>query len=132
MPSSIARVVLPLGVAQTISWGSTYYLPAILATAMAADIGVSTAYVFAAFSAGLLASGTLAPLSGRLIDVYGGRRVLAGSNVVFAAALLTLASASGYVSLLCGWLLLGVGMSAGLYESAFSTLAGIYGAEARR
>src|SRR4051812_6685246 len=132
MAPPLAKVVLPLGVAQTISWGSTYYLPAILATAMAVDIGVSTASVFAAFSGALLASATLGPLSGRLIDLYGGRRVLAGSNVMFAAGLLTLAGASGYPSLLCGWLLLGVGMSAGLYESAFSTLAGIYGAEARR
>jgi MFS family permease len=132
MAPPLARVVLPLGVAQTISWGSTYYLPAILATAMAADVGVSTAFVFAAFSAGLLASAALGPLSGRLIDVYGGRRILAGSNVVFAAALLTLAASSGQASQLAGWLLLGVGMSAGLYESAFSTLAGIYGAEARR
>src|SRR5205809_4030625 len=56
MAPPLMRVVLPLGVAQTISWGSTYYLPAILATAMAADIGVSTASVFAAFSGALLAS----------------------------------------------------------------------------
>ena len=132
MTPPLARVVLPLGVAQTISWGSTYYLPAILAGAMAAETGVGTAYVFAAFSAALLLGAVLSPLSGRVIDLYGGRRVLAGSNVVFACGLATLAGSSGPASLLAGWLLVGVGMSAGLYESAFSTLAAIYGAEARR
>src|SRR5262245_66016141 len=75
MAPPLLRVVLPLGIAQTISWGSTYYLPAILAGAMAADTGVGTPAVFAAFSAALLLMAVLGPLSGRLIDLHG-RRVL--------------------------------------------------------
>jgi MFS family permease len=129
---SLARTVIPLGIAQTLSWGSTYYLPAILAGRMAADIGVSTAFVFGAFSAALLVIAALSPIAGRLIDVHGGRRVLAGSNLVLAAGLVLLGNATSPTSLFAGWLLLGVGMSAGLYEAAFSTLAGIYGLEARR
>src|SRR4051812_50144583 len=93
MAPPLAKVVLPLGVAQTISWGSTYYLPAILATAMAVDIGVSTASVFAAFSGALLASATLGPLSGRLIDVYGGGRAPSGADGIFPPPRPTLAAA---------------------------------------
>jgi MFS family permease len=119
-------------VAQTLAWGSTYYLPAILANSMAAELGVGTAWVFAAFSAALLLSAFLAPASGRLIDVHGGRRVLACSNLVFALGLAMLGTATDPALLAAGWLVMGIGMSAGLYESAFSTLAGIYGAEARR
>jgi MFS family permease len=132
MPPPFARVVFPLGVAQTISWGSTYYLPAILAGGMAGDTGASTPFVFGAFSAALLVSAFLSPVAGRLIDLHGGRRILAGSNVIFAAGLLMLANATGHASLAAGWLVVGIGMSCGLYEAAFSTLAGIYGAEARR
>src|SRR5580765_915606 len=131
MPPPLARVVLPLGVAQTISWGTTYYLPAILAGGMAKDTGVGTPAVFAAFSAALLLMAVLGPMSGRLIDLYG-RRVLVASNVVSASGLAVLASSPDYAWLFVGWLLLGAGMCAGLYEAAFSTLAGIYGAEARR
>ena len=56
MPPSLPRVVVPLGIAQTLAWGSTYYLPAILAKGMAADTGTGTGAVFAAFSGALLLS----------------------------------------------------------------------------
>jgi MFS family permease len=107
-------------------------LPAILANAIAAELGVATAWVFTAFSCGLLLSALLGPAAGRLIDVYGGRRVLPVSNLVFAAGLALLGSSQGVVGLFASWLVIGAGMGAGLYEAAFSTLAGIYGQEARR
>ncbi|MGH8669639.1 MAG: MFS transporter [Burkholderiales bacterium] len=132
MRAGQARVVAGLGVAQTLAWGSSYYLPAILANPMAAELGVSTPWVFVAFSLGLLISGFLGPLSGRLIDPYGGHRVLPGSNLLFAAALASLGLATGPASLIASWLLMGAAMSCGLYESAFATLARIYGHEARK
>jgi len=131
MPTGRVGTILSLGTAQTLAWGSTYYLPAILATPMARDLGVSTGTVFAAFSAALVVSALLGPLAGRRIDRFGGRDVLAVSNLVFAAGLLLLGFAQGPASLATGWLVVGVGMSMGLYEGAFATLAGIYGREAR-
>jgi MFS family permease len=124
-------VVIGLGTAQTLAWGSTYYLPAILAAPMARDLGVTTGSVFGAFSAALVAAAVLGPLAGRRIDLFGGRDVLAVSNLVFAAGLAMLGLAQGIGLLLAGWLVIGVGMAMGLYEAAFSTLAGIYGAKAR-
>ena len=47
------RVVAALGTAQTLSWASSYYLPAVLATPMARDLGVDPPFVFAAFSLAL-------------------------------------------------------------------------------
>jgi MFS family permease len=125
-------VVASLGLAQTLAWGSTYYLPAILANAMAAELGIATAWIFTAFSAGLLVAAFLGPTAGRLIDVHGGRRVLPLSNVVMAAGLALLGFSQELVSLFAAWLVIGVGTSAGLYEAAFATLAGIYGRDARR
>ena len=74
----------------------------------------------------------LGPAAGRLIDLHGGRRVLPASNLVFAAGLALLGFSSGIYGLFAAWLVIGIGMSAGLYEAAFSTLAGIYGRDARR
>jgi MFS family permease len=99
---------------------------------MAAELGIATAWIFTAFSTGLLLSAFLGPAAGRLIDVHGGRRVLPVSNLVFAAGLALLGFCSGIVSLFVAWMVIGVGMCAGLYEAAFSTLAGIYGRDARR
>jgi MFS family permease len=124
--------VAGLGLAQTLAWGTTYYLPAILANNMAAELGIATAWIFTAFSAGLLVSAFMGPTAGRLIDLHGGRRVLPASNLVFAVGLALLGSSSGIISLFAAWLLIGAGMSAGLYEAAFATLAGIYGRDARR
>jgi MFS family permease len=80
----------------------------------------------------LLVAAFLGPTAGRLIDVYGGRRVLPVSSLVMAAGLALLGSTTGIVSLFAAWLVIGIGTSAGLYEAAFATLAGIYGRDARR
>jgi len=125
------RIILALGSAQTLAWGSTYYLPAILAEPMAHDLGITSGNVFAAFSLALVVTAVLGPLSGKRIDRHGGRDVLAVSNIVFAAGLATLGLATGPLMLWLGWLVIGIGMALGLYESAFSTLAGIYGRDAR-
>jgi MFS family permease len=125
------RVIIGLGTAQTLAWGSTYYLPAILAAPMAHELGVSTGVVFAAFSGALVVAAVLGPLAGRRIDLSGGRDMLAASNLVFAAGLALLGAASGSVTLVFAWLIIGCGMAMGLYEAAFSTLAGLYGREAR-
>jgi MFS family permease len=125
------RTVLALGATQTLAWGSTYYLPAILAIPMARELDLPASWVFGAFSAALVLAALFGPVAGRRIDRYGGRHVLAASSLIFATGLLVLALAQGPGTMLAGWLIIGMGMSMGLYEGAFSTLAGIYGRDAR-
>jgi predicted MFS family arabinose efflux permease len=119
--------VTALGVAQTLAWASTYYLPAMLAVPMARDLGVSTPTVFAAFSAALIVAAFLGPHSGRAIDRWGGRPVLMATSVVFALGLAGLGLARNATELFAAWLLLGVGMGSGLYEAAFAALVRLYG-----
>ena len=128
-PSS--SVIARLGVAQTLAWGSTYYLPAMLATPMAKDLGVSTPTIFAAFSVALVVSALLGPTAGRLIDRTGGRSVLVATSLVFAIGLAGLGLAQGAVGLFAAWVILGIGMGAGLYEAAFATLVALYGTRSR-
>ncbi len=120
-----------LGVAQTLAWASSYYLPAILADPMAADLGVSPALVFGSFSAALLISAVLGPAVGRAIDRRGGRGVLVWSNLVLAVGLVGLAVAPGPVVFVGAWAVMGLGMAMGLYDSAFAALTALYGREAR-
>lgn len=126
-----ASTVASLGLAQTLAWASSYYLPAILAPSMARDLGVSTPTVFAGFSVALVVSAILGPAAGHAIDRYGGRPVLAANSLVFAAGLAALAMAQGLVGLFVAWAILGVAMAAGLYEAAFATLVRLYGKDAR-
>lgn len=125
-------IILALGTSQTLAWASSYYLPAILANPIARDLGVSATFVFGGLSVGLIVAGLLGPRVGHFIDTFGGRGLLAVSNVVFAAGLLLLSFASGSVVLIASWLILGVGMGMGLYEAAFATLTRMYGYAARR
>ncbi|QCI63989.1 MFS transporter [Phreatobacter stygius] len=131
MSRSRLSITIVLGTTQTLAWASSYYLPAILADAMARDLGVSSAWIFAAFSVALLASAVLGPRIGRTIDAVGGRGVLALSSLVFAAGLILLGLAQSQFVMWLAWLVLGVGMALGLYDTAFATLGRIYGASAR-
>ncbi|GLR95609.1 MULTISPECIES: MFS transporter [Bradyrhizobium] len=129
--ASPLAVVIALGSAQTIAWASSYYLPAILAAPIAHDLGLAPTYLFGALSGALVISGLLGPRVGHAIDTFGGRSLLAVSNLVFAAGLLLLSVSHGVALLITAWILLGIGMGMGLYEAAFATLARIYGANAR-
>lgn len=124
-------VVFALGISQTIAWASSYYLPAVLAAPAAQELGISPVRFFAAFSAALVLSATLGPWCDARIDRFGGRGVLVWANIVFAAGLALLGLCTGQVSMFAAWLLIGVGMGIGLYDSAFAALATIYGGEAR-
>lgn len=125
------HVTLRIGAAQTLAWGSSYYLPAILAVPLARDIGVGVPLVFAAFSAALAVSALSGPLAGRMIDRHGGRPVLVASSVLFACALAALSQVQGGVGLFAAWALMGLAMGCGLYDAAFASLVRLYGAGAR-
>lgn len=123
--------MLRLGTAQTLAWASSYYLPAMLAGAMAAELGMAPTDVWLGFSLALGVSALLGPFSGRAIDHHGGRRVLSLVSLLFAAGLFTLALAPNPATLLLGWLLLGVAMGCGLYDAAFAALVRLQGGQAR-
>jgi MFS family permease len=124
-------VIAALGTAQTLAWGSSYYLPAILADPIAHDLGISSNWFFAAFSASLVISGLLGPRVGRQIDRVGGRQVLCISNLLLAGGLALLGASTSLWMMAAAWLLLGIGMGLGLYDAAFGALGRIYGSDAR-
>src|SRR6185295_17315011 len=99
------RVILALGTTQTIAWASSYYLPAILAAPIARDLGMAQTVIFGALSGALVVSGLLGPRVGHFIDTFGGRGLLAVSNVVLAAGWLLLSFAHGPLLLGASWLL---------------------------
>jgi MFS family permease len=124
-------VVAVLGTTQTIAWASSYYMPAILGAPIAAALHLPTSVFFGLFSGALLLSAVIGPSVGRVIDRYGGRALLACSNLVIAAGLVILAAAHGIAGLVIAWTVLGVGIGMGLYDPAFAALTWLYGREAR-
>ncbi len=86
-------IISVLGVTQIFAWGSSYYLPAVLAKPIAADTGWSLSWVVGGLSLGLLIAGLVSPWVGRAIARRGGRPVLAVSAGLLAAGLSALALA---------------------------------------
>ncbi len=126
------RVVVPvLGVTQILAWGSFYYLLAVLAKPIVDDTGWSLAWVVGGLSLGLLTAGLASPKVGDSIQRYGGRPVLAVSAIFLGLGLVGLALAPNLPAYIASWLVLGVGMGAGLYDAAFGTLGRLYGQQAR-
>jgi hypothetical protein len=115
-------IILALGTTQTLAWASSYYLPALIADPVARDLGVSSNWIFGAFSASLVISAMLGPRIGRQIDLVGGRQVLSASNLTIAAGLILLGFSHSVAVMAIAWLVLGIGMAMGLYDAAFAAL----------
>jgi hypothetical protein len=124
------RLGAVLGINQTLSWGMTFYLPAIVAAPVAASFGESGFAVLGAFSWALLVTGACAPRVGKWIDHHGGRGALLASILVIAAGQAVLAISHGLALWYLGWTIIGVGMAMGLYDAAFATVGGLLGQEA--
>jgi MFS family permease len=127
------RIVIPaLGLTQILAWGSTYYLLAVLAKPIAADTGWALPWIIGGLSLGLLIAGLVSPAVGRTIGRAGGRGTLMASSVLIGVGLCGLAASPNLPLFLAAWIVIGVGMGAGLYDAAFATLGRIYGTSARQ
>jgi MFS family permease len=125
------RAVLVLGATQIIAWGTLFYTPVLIVPLIAAERGWSLTFGMAGFSLALLAAGLVSPAVGRMIDRYGGHRVMPVGSLLAALGLLGLAYAAHPAAYLAVWILLGIAIAASLYDPAFATLGRIFGAAAR-
>ncbi len=121
------RLTIRLGITQIISWGSGFYIPAVLAVPITASLGISTELFFWAFTVSLLVSGLIGPRIGKAIDKLGGRKVLPFGSVAFFIGLVLLATSRDTTQLFVAWFFLGIGGSMGNYDAAFATAVNFFG-----
>ncbi len=126
------RAVPVLGVTQILAWGGIYYTPVLIVPMIAREHGWSISFAMGGFSVALLAAGLSAPYVGRAIDHYGGHVVMTAGSLLGALGLVLITIAEHRVAYIAVWTLLGVALSASLYDAAFGTLGRIFGAAARR
>jgi hypothetical protein len=115
--------VLPLAVAQLVSWGSLYYAFAVIAGPMAAEMVWSNPAVNGALSAGLAATGFASFFAGRAIDAYGGRVLMTAGSVAAAVLLLAWSQVTELWQLYAVWIAMGAVFSCVLYEPVFAVMA---------
>ena len=126
------RLVVGLSVAQLISWGSIFYLFALIMAPVERDLGLSRMQSSVAFSLALLAEGLLAYPVGRLIDRGHERWVMTGGSLVLGLCLVLHSAVTHTAGFYAIWLGLGVGMSATLYTPVFSVVTRRFPIDFRR
>lgn len=117
---------------QILVWGGSFFLLAVMGEPITRETGWGSQWVYGALSLSLMVSALLAPLSSRLVSRYGGRKLLASSGVIIAVGLLVIASSHTLPMFLLAWVIIGVGMAAGLYEALFATLGALYAERAAK
>jgi len=125
-------LLIGLGIAQIVSWGTIYYSFALLLQPLQRELGASQSVIVGAYSMALLVSGLAAPLIGRSIDRRGGRGVMTAGSLAAAVLFALLSRVESLIALYLIWIGLGVAMAATLYEPAFAVLTQTYGARYRR
>ncbi len=121
-----------LAVTQIVAWGSLYYAIAILAPEIQRETGWSAEIVFGAFSWCLLVAGLASTPAGILLDRFGGRPVMGAGSLLCGGGFMLLASSHTILSYFCAWSVLGLAMSAVLYEGAFATINREFVGDARK
>ena len=110
-------MVTALGATQIFAWGCSYYLPAVLAKPITTGTGWPLPWVVGGISIGLFVAGLVSPLVGRTIQRCGGRAVLASSSILLALGLVGIGLAQNLIIYLAAYIVIGLGMGAGLYDA---------------
>jgi MFS family permease len=115
-------LVVMLGITQTITWGILYYGFTVFLPVLEADRGWSRGQQSGAFSIAMLLSGVCAAPVGRWLDDRGPRLLMTAGSVAATLLLLALSQVTTLLQFYVVWALIGVVMSAVLYEPAFAVV----------
>jgi len=115
-------LVAMLGVTQTITWGLVYYSFSVFLPAMGSDLNWSRGEMAGALSVATLMSALCAAPVGRWLDARGARLLMTAGSVAATLLLLAWSRVESVVQLYVVWALIGVVMSAVLYEPAIAVV----------
>ncbi|WP_157433465.1 MFS transporter [Adhaeribacter aquaticus] len=121
-----------LGIGQIILWGGSFFLLAILAKPIMQETGWSPELVYGSLSLALLLSGLLAPTIGKKINSQENYHFLLYSGFVIGAGLVVLSLSTHIALFITGWVIIGIGMAMGLYDTLFASLGKKYGTNASK
>src|SRR5215213_698863 len=115
-------LVVMLGITQTMTWGILYYGFTVMLPVLEADRGWTRGQMSGAFSIAMLLSGLGAAPVGRWLDDRGPRVLMTAGSVAATLLLLALARVDTLIEFYVVWALIGIVMSAVLYEPAFAVV----------
>jgi predicted MFS family arabinose efflux permease len=126
------QLIAILSIGQIIGWGTTFYLPAVLADDIARDLSIAREVVFLGVSQMVAIGALIAPACGRLMDRHGAGAFLPLGSLLIGVGLLQLAVLPTRAGYLLAWTLFGLATPLSLSLASVTLLAQLTGAHARR
>ena len=127
---SLLVPVLALG--QIVGWGTTYYMPSVLAPDLGRDLGLDTTGVFLGVTTMVAFGGLASPLAGRLLDRWGAGRFMVAAPLTIGLGHALVAAFPSAATWYAAWLLFGIAMPFGLTLAVNTFLTRFTGVGARR
>ena len=121
-----------LSLGQLISWGSIYYLFALIMVPIEQEMGLTRAQSSLAFSLALLVEGLLAYPVGRWLDRGHERLVMTAGSVLLGLCLMAHSFVTTKLGFYLAWCCIGAGMAATLYNPAFAVVTRRFPKDFRR
>lgn len=121
------RLVLLLGLAQMVSWGTLYFTFTVFLGPMHETLGWARPFLAGGFSLGLLVWALCSFWVGRALDRWPARRVMGAGTMLAAGGLLAWSFVSSEAAFLLLWLPMGLAMATTLYDPAFVVLRQAFG-----
>jgi len=125
-------LIAMLATSQIIGWGTTFYVPAVLADDMARDLGIAREAVFLGVTLMVTVGALASPLCGRLMDRVGASTFMPIGSLLIGAGLMGFGVLPTLASALLATTLFGVAMPFALSLAAPTLLAQLSGRDARR
>lgn len=117
------RGVVAISMTQIAAWGSSYFVPAVYNTQIAADLDMPVAMVFGGITIMLLVGSLLGPAIGRRTDRIGPREFLIAGSVLLGSGMAVLSFAQGLIGFVVAWVLIGFSMPMTLTQTPFAAVA---------
>ncbi|MDK9695650.1 MAG: MFS transporter [Siculibacillus sp.] len=122
--------ILALG--QLFGWGTTYYMPSVLAPHLARDLGLDATGVYLGVTIMVAIGGLASPSAGRLLDRYGAARFMIAAPITIGLGHVLVAAHPTAATWYFAWVLHGIAMPFGLTLAVNTYLTRVTGVGARR
>jgi len=132
-PAPRTHLLLPaLAIGQIFGWGTTYYLPSVLAPALTRDLGFDATEIYLGVTIMVAIGGLASPIAGRLFDRLGAARFLPVGPLTIGLGQWLFAARPSIATWYGAWALFGIAMAFGLTLAVNTFLTRFVGAAARR
>lgn len=128
----MSLLVIALGLAQIVSWGSLYYSFSLFVDPLTQTFGWSRTEINGALTLGLVIAGLSAYPVGVIIHRFGGRGVMTIGSLLAVAMLFAFSQINSLGALYAVWCGIGLSMAMVLYEPVFIVLNQHFDAHSRR